>query len=130
MHVSAEAPKLDLLALARFNRQRVRVHPLVCRYIGGFGRIRKNVENRRLVDDRQERYRRYDLLQDGPNLRLYLRLRLWGSPANRATNERVVNVIKGAGSLTARCSRRSRPAVQRDGHRTPSVRGAFGYLWK
>ena len=79
VHVRAEAPQLHLLALARLDRQRVRVHPLVRGHVRGLRCVREDVEHRWLVDDRQERHRRDDLLEDVAYFCLDLRFRLCGS---------------------------------------------------
>lgn len=65
MYVGAEAPELHLLALARLNRQWVRVHPLIRRNVGGLGRVGQNVEYSRFLDDGQKGHRGNDLLENG-----------------------------------------------------------------
>lgn len=64
MHLSAEAPQFDLLALACLNRQGVRVDPLIRRYVSRLGGVREDIEDRRLVDNGQKGDCRYDLLQN------------------------------------------------------------------
>lgn len=52
MHVGAETPKLNLLALARLDGQGISVDPFVGGYVGGLGSICKDIEHGRFVDDR------------------------------------------------------------------------------
>lgn len=54
MNIRAEAPQLHLLALTRFDGQRVRIHPFIRGDVGRFMGIREDVEHRWLVDDRQK----------------------------------------------------------------------------
>lgn len=75
MNIRTEAPQLDLLTLARLDSQRIGIHPLVCRNICGFRRVRKNVEYRRFIDDWKECDGRHYLLQDIPDFGLYLGFR-------------------------------------------------------
>jgi hypothetical protein len=64
MDVSAEAPQFDLLALARFDRQGVGIYPLVRGDISRFRSVGKDIEDCRLIDDRQEGHSRHDLFQN------------------------------------------------------------------
>lgn len=80
MHICTKAPKFDLLALRRLDRERVRIHPLVRGNVHRLRRVRQDVEHRRLVDDRQERHRRHYLLQDRPDFCLDLALGLGRCP--------------------------------------------------
>ena len=89
MHICAEAPELHLLALRRFDRQRVRIHPLVRGHVGRLFRVREDIEHGRLIDHRQERHRRHDLFQDITNLGLNFALRL----RRRAVKGRVLNKV-------------------------------------
>ena len=64
MYVRAEAPHLHLLAFARLNSQRVRIHPFTNRNICGLGRVRQYIKYCRLLDDRKIGHHRDDLLQN------------------------------------------------------------------
>lgn len=70
MHIRAKTPQLYLLTLTRFYRERVGIYPLVCGHVGGLGCVYQDVEHRRLVDDRQKRYGRDDLLENIADFRL------------------------------------------------------------
>lgn len=87
MNIRTEAPQLDLLTLARLDSQWIGIHPLVCRNVCRFRRVRKNVEYRRLIDDREECDGRHDLLQNIPDFGLYLGFRFGrGAVANALVN--------------------------------------------
>lgn len=64
VNVRAEAAKFHLLALARLDRQRVGINPLVRGDVRRVVRIRKDVEHCPFIDDRQERHCRDNLFQD------------------------------------------------------------------
>lgn len=72
MHVGTEVAQLDLLTLARFDRQRIGVYPLVCGHVRRVVRIGQNIEDGRIVDDRQKRHGRDDLFENVTNLCLNL----------------------------------------------------------
>ena len=73
VNISAEATQLHLLALARLDRMRVCVHPLIGRNISRFRCVRQDVEHRRFGYHRQIRLRSCNVSQDGLDFRLYLR---------------------------------------------------------
>lgn len=81
VHVRAEAPQLHLLALARFDRQRVGIDPLVGRHVSGLRCVRQDVEHRRLINHRQEGNCRNNLLENVADFCLNFCLGLGGRSA-------------------------------------------------
>ena len=81
VHIRAEAPHLHLLALARLNRQGIRIYPLAS---GNFCRVRgvcEDIEHRGFLDDGKVRDHGDDLLEDSAYFGLYLGIRLGRAPA-------------------------------------------------
>ena len=72
MNVCTEASQLHLLTLARFDRERVRVNPLISGDVGGFLCVGEDVENGGFVNNGEKCHRRDNLFEDVSNFCLDL----------------------------------------------------------